>query len=491
MLKILRKQKVAKKILYVLAAIIVPAFVLWGSGSLIRDSKEKRFAGKVFGKNVAYSEYFFTLGAWRNKLKMQFGDKASYLEKVFDPNKAVWDTIILTHEAMRRKIKISDKELVGFIASLPFLQKDGVFNQELYDLFLKYSLNTPANIFEEEIKQSLVLNALLEQVTKDIKVTDDDILKAYKEKNDQIKLSYIAVFNQDLQKDIAVADEQIKEYYDTHKQDFKKPLQINLNFIGQDYPKDATDQQKKEIEDNLQLIKESLENKQDLGSIESKFNLKFEETGFFSLGEPIPRFGWLAESTDILFGLEEGHYSEVILTPRGPYIFGLKEKRKDYVLTFEESKEEIKNKLLGDKSKELAKEKITEINNKIQTKINENPKSSLQEVADALSLQLKQTEFFSRESYVPGIGMTQEFSDAAFSLKPDQISQIIELPNGCFILGDAQLKEFDQKKFDDEKEAFKNELITQKKNEVFEEFADNLRAQAKLVDYVGSKQKEN
>ena len=41
MLRALRNKKTAKKVWIVLAVIIVPAFVLWGSGSLLRSKEER------------------------------------------------------------------------------------------------------------------------------------------------------------------------------------------------------------------------------------------------------------------------------------------------------------------------------------------------------------------------------------------------------------------------------------------------------------------
>ena len=61
MIKLLRNKKVQKKIWIVLAIIIVPAFVLWGSASLLRGPKEEKhsatenevsLAGKGFTQEV-------------------------------------------------------------------------------------------------------------------------------------------------------------------------------------------------------------------------------------------------------------------------------------------------------------------------------------------------------------------------------------------------------------------------------------------------------
>jgi len=493
MLKILRSRKVKKNILYVLAAVIIPAFVLWGSASLIRDRKDMKFAGKIFGKNITYKEYIFTLNNWRNKLKMQFGDKAYYIEKMLDANQAVWDSLILTHEAIRRRIKISDKELVDHIASLPPLQKDGVFSHELYDLLLKYSLNTTPRVFEEQTKQSLMLKALFDEITKDIKVSDEEILQKYREKNEQVKVSYVGVVAQVLEKDISISDEQIKEYYQDKSEEFKIPLQINLQFTGFDYPKDATDEQKEDIDNKLKNIKETLRENIDIDklNVSAKYELNSQETGFFALGEPIPHFGWLQESTDILFGLEKDQYSEIIKTARGPYIFQLKEKRKDYMPTLEESKKDIKNKLLKEKSTESARKKISEIEDKIKSKQSENQDLSLKEICEAQKIEIKETKLFTRDSYVPGIGMTEDFNDVAFGLKNNQISEIVELPHGFFILGDAVFEDIDMEKFEAEKKELKEATLAEKKAEKFEKFSEKLKKEAKLVDNIGSLQQQN
>ncbi len=58
MLRLLRKKKVAKRIFYVLAAIIIPAFVIWGSASVINKKNDiPNVAGRIFGKNVSYDQF--------------------------------------------------------------------------------------------------------------------------------------------------------------------------------------------------------------------------------------------------------------------------------------------------------------------------------------------------------------------------------------------------------------------------------------------------
>ena len=58
MLRQLRKKKIAKRILWVLAALIVPAFVLWGAGSSTREKgRGLSYVGKIYGKKITFEKF--------------------------------------------------------------------------------------------------------------------------------------------------------------------------------------------------------------------------------------------------------------------------------------------------------------------------------------------------------------------------------------------------------------------------------------------------
>ena len=75
MLKQLRSKDVAKKILIGLAIIIIPAFVLWGAGSLRGGRSDRpRYAGTIFGRKVSFQEYADSWRAVRNDARMRYQD---------------------------------------------------------------------------------------------------------------------------------------------------------------------------------------------------------------------------------------------------------------------------------------------------------------------------------------------------------------------------------------------------------------------------------
>src|SRR3989338_6391314 len=119
MLKALRKKGVAKKIFICLAIVIVPAFVLWGSASLLR-SQRSSYAGKISGRKVSFDEFQESLRAVQTQALMQFGENFYKIQRFLKLNLEAWDRLILLQEAKRRRIKVSDQEVIEEINQLPF-----------------------------------------------------------------------------------------------------------------------------------------------------------------------------------------------------------------------------------------------------------------------------------------------------------------------------------------------------------------------------------
>jgi hypothetical protein len=93
MLKNLRKKKIKKTVWIILAVLIVPAFVLWGSSSLVSDKEEPSSAGRISGRNIPLLEYKDAMDAVKAQMIMQFGDKYSEVQRSLDMNTLAWGQI--------------------------------------------------------------------------------------------------------------------------------------------------------------------------------------------------------------------------------------------------------------------------------------------------------------------------------------------------------------------------------------------------------------
>jgi peptidyl-prolyl cis-trans isomerase C len=76
--------------------------------------------------------------------------------------------------------------------------------------------------------------------------------------------------------------------------------------------------------------------------------------------------------------------------------------------------------------------------------------------------------------------MVKEFSDAAFALKPGEISAPVKTKFGYHIIKVNEIKEASAKPFAEVKAAIRNKLIQEEKGRVFEEYVNSLKKKIKF-----------
>jgi len=179
MLRQLRNKKTAKKIWIGLGIIIMPAFVFWGLGGIMREKDEKIYAGKIFGKNISVLEFKDSFSAARNMAIIRHGEKFGEIVKDSDLESQAWQRLVLIYEAKRLKIKASDKEVVERIESYPFFKSNDRFDNKLYNDLLKYLFRTQPRVFEEQTRQDIIISKLYQKITEGITLEDEEIQEGY------------------------------------------------------------------------------------------------------------------------------------------------------------------------------------------------------------------------------------------------------------------------------------------------------------------------
>ncbi|MDP2939679.1 MAG: SurA N-terminal domain-containing protein [Candidatus Omnitrophota bacterium] len=482
MLKQLRKKGNVKKILWFLAIIIVPAFMLWGSGSLIRSQGKENYAGRIFGKKISFEEFNDSLQAVKTQAIMQFGDDFYKIQKFLNLEQETWNRLILLHEVIKRKIKIKDAEVIEAIKKLPFFKENGKFDSKIYEDILRYNFHLPARTFEEQTRHSLSFAKLFEEVTQNINIEDSELLNEYKKVNEKLRLSYFLFTPSQFEKNITIDAIEIKDYFEQHKEDFKKPPSINIQYLGIDFSSKLEPQEKRTIKDKLNEVYEELKNNPDFEKAALKFFLPIKETGFFSQEGPIPTIGWSNEFLKTAFRLKLHEICPALETPKGIYILKLKEKKDSYIPTLAEAEPDVKKILTSKKAIEIAGAKAKEALEKIKKIYQTARRIDFVRLSKLLSLELKNTPLFKYGDYIPNIGVAKEFQEAAFKLKDSKskMSDIIALTQGFCILKLEDYQKIDEKKFVQEKEEFRKVLLEKKRKDAFNNFFEKLRLEARL-----------
>ena len=133
------RTKHAKKVLWVLAGVIILVFVFFGAPSIFNDPS-RQVIGMVSGSKIRRSDFdrYFTMS------RLFFYPQMLSDSKIKITNDQIatkaWEFLILDKKADLEKITITNDDLVKAIQKTPYFLRDGKFDKEYYYGFLKYGL---------------------------------------------------------------------------------------------------------------------------------------------------------------------------------------------------------------------------------------------------------------------------------------------------------------------------------------------------------------
>lgn len=474
MLRQLRNKKTAKKIWIVLAILILPAFVFWGFGSMVRSKTEEKYAGSISGKKIDSRDLQDSIMAVRNQALIQFGDNFSAIEKSLNLESQAWDRLLLLIEAKKRKINVSDKEVVTHVENFPFFQAKGVFNSRIYKQMLTYVFRTQARIFEEQTRQNLMIAKLYQGLTDNLKVDDTLVKEEYRSLNETKSVYYIAALPADFSKNIVVVDEELKNYFTENSLQFKLPLSFNAEFVElvANQPNDAL------TKDKVKKAYSRLLKNEPFDKVAKEYGVLIKETGLFPETGPIPGIGWSQELLSLINKSKAGPYLNPINIDKSYYIFRIKERKEPYIPNFDSIKNKIKEALIKEKSQFIAKEIIENCLKSLKKLYAANPKKiDFNKQAKKFGLKSAVLDSFKSGSYLEGIGSSDKFWAAADKLKENEFSDTLDMPSGFYIIRLKSKIPIDEKKFDAEKADFAQKILLQKKQDVFNKFMEGLKKQ--------------
>jgi len=347
MLKILRSKKIAKFIFWALVILILPAFVMWGTGDSGRSQDGgPRFVGLIDGKKVSFDDFAQSLQNIRCYVTLEHFDQPQILTVFLQSSpfigKMAWDRLIMAREAKKYRIKVSDKEVIAFIRSHPIFLRDGQFDGKSYEYILKNNMGVYPRSFEEMVRENIAIQKFNDMLTKDLKATDEEILAAYRKQNDKFKVVYVITNVSDFVGETKVTDEEAKEYYDTHKNEFllskNKPDQSDntqkfSNFEDVKASIETLLAEKKakplaaqHMEEKYAAIKELMEkDKISFEQAVSNLGMKTQETGLFAKSEYLDGIGEALPLANEASKLKVGDMSGVIEGRKGALVFKLLE----------------------------------------------------------------------------------------------------------------------------------------------------------------------
>lgn len=216
----------------ILALITVP-FALWGIDSYMQQAGSGAAVAKVDGNSVTMQEYGNAMQELRNQLQAAGKVDPALLE---DPEvrQSVLDKLILSRllsaEVRTRNFVLSDESLSKFIITLPDFQKDGKFSQELYDEILKQNNLSPTQ-FEARMRNDLLAQQARDGVAAAAFVPNTLFDSVMQVEHQQREISVADIKADAFLGEVKVAPAQVKDYYEKHKDKFRVPEQVKIEYL--------------------------------------------------------------------------------------------------------------------------------------------------------------------------------------------------------------------------------------------------------------------
>ena len=447
------------------------------------------------------------------QLLRQLGIEQQILNQMIDEEAAL-------AEAERQGIRVSDEELAQQIFSIPGLQENGRFIGEArYEQLLR-SQRPPMTKgeFEANLRRSLMIDKFRAALTDWIAVSDAELDREYKLRNEKVKLQVVALtadrfrdqvtvndqdiaayFNQRqaeyrlgeqrkvrmllLDRDAArakvnVTPAEVQAYYTNNMQQYQTPEQVRASHIlletaGKDEA--AVQKQAEELlkraqagEDFAALAKQFSE---DEGS-----KVNGGDLNFFGRGQMVPEFeqaAFNAEPNTIV--------PNVVKSQFGFHIIKVVEKRAGSTTALDAVRAQIQDTLAWQRVDQQIQAQATTLADRIDEP------SDLDTVARENGLTVVESDFFQRGDPVPGLGAAPAVSAAAFTLADGAVSDALNTPRGPVFITVTEKRDPYVPKLEEVKDRVREDLIRSRATELSRQRAAQVAAALKTApDFVAA-----
>ncbi len=434
---------------HVVMIILVIAFIgliglEWGADMAGRGPGGQNTVGSINGETVSYEELRFEVEQLQEMTRQQQGGSLDEFRSREIINE-VWDRrvdlTLLEQNIGKHRIVVTDAEILEAIRSNPpefvkqqeIFKTDGEFDQTRY----LQALNDPTvegwAYLEDQFRMLLPRQKVINRVISVARVTDLEARQALVNQNEKLTAKYLFFDPEDL--DVApesISDDGIAAYYAEHTDEFMEDSQVSLSFVM--FPKQPSVADSQRVERQIDELYVQLENGADFETLARDFSedpsnaSNGGDLGFFGRNTMVPEFEAVA------FETPPGSISKPVNTQSGWHIIQVEENR------VQDGEEQVRARhiLLKTITGQQTLNTLLDEARQLQTRALE---SNLDEAAGSMpdSLQAETTGYFADrpDGFIPRIGYLAGASSFAFGSEPGDISEILENPNGFFVLANT------------------------------------------------------
>ena len=423
----------------------------------------------------------------------------------------------IEYESKRLGIHVSDQERAERIRQfLPTAYNGDTFvGMDRYAAEVQGRFQMTVPVFEEQIRQSLLLEKFRKLVTDGISVGPGELQDEFRYRNEKIKLDYALIKPEDLAAKINPDEAEIKAAYEKNKSKYLVPekrvvryaladvnqirqsTQVSDDELKVQYQQDIQQYQvpnrvhvdhillmtvgktPAEVEEIHQKAEDVLKQANKKGANFEELAKKYSEDpgtkdkggdlGWITQGQTVPEFEKVA------FSLPKGSISDLVKTQYGFHIIKVLDKETAHTKTFDEVKDSIRAPLMLAK----ADKQGADIADKLSAAIRQSNKISIDDLAKQFHLTVGETRPVSATEPILELGNSKEVKDAIFGQRPDELSLPIHTDRGYLIVAVRGVLPAHQGTLDEVRDRVIADLKQQKSTDIARQKADDLEKRLK------------
>ena len=446
---------------FIVGLITIP-FALWGVNSYLTGPSDVVVA-EVNGHDIKQAELQQSIQQYRDQMRRMMGEQ-------FDPSLfegALVKRNILDGLIEQRLIQdanaelgqqVSDAEVSTLVMNTPAFQRDGKFDSEYYEMVLARAGYNPSR-YEARLRSDLMAQELTQNIQSTVLATPQALAENLRLQQQKREIAYGLVPAQDFMEQVEVTDEEVKAIYEKNEASYTSPEHIKVNYLQlsvddiaagltvdeADLKKFYADNQDKFVGPVQRRVSHILVEGDDEGAlaqIEALAQRLVQGEDFAALAkEASADSGSAAQGGDLgffqrdvmdpafeeaAFSLENiGDVSEPVKTEFGYHLIKLTGIKEAEGQSFADARDEVEKQYRLHQAETVFYDKAEQLANLSY----ENP-DNLDIAAEALGLDIKTSETFTRNGTEAGIASDPKVVNAAFSedvLDHDLNSNVIEL----------------------------------------------------------------
>jgi len=308
-----------------------------GGGSSRSNNNEISSIGSINGIKISGQEWQFYYQNYINRWKQQSQGQPLTANQYVQAGEAVWEGLLRNKleqiEIEARGLAITDAELKDILVNSPppellqqYIDEEGNIDMDRY-----YSdLHNPEHDWsgvENYIRESTPRTRLMQEISADATVSDEEVLAEYNKQNSRAVAEYVGVLNSSITIEEEPGDAELNAWLNSNPDNFSDPEKVRLEYVK--FPKTISEQ------DEIDVKALAMET---LAEITSGV-LSFEEAAAIYSDGPSGESGgdlgtfdrtrMVQPFTDATFALPIGQISEPVRTDFGFHLIEVLEQFKN------------------------------------------------------------------------------------------------------------------------------------------------------------------